>query len=111
MHWESLKDDERHFISHVLAFFAASDGIVNENLVSKDAVQTESLGFCDRARGRMFNVPVLIHCFATRWSGLPRKCRSPRHVASMASISPWRTSILRCTACLLTLTSRTPNRG
>ena len=30
--WETLKDGERHFISHVLAFFAASDGIVNENL-------------------------------------------------------------------------------
>lgn len=31
-HWASLSDGERHFISHVLAFFAASDGIVNENL-------------------------------------------------------------------------------
>lgn len=31
-HWESLSDNERHFISHVLAFFAASDGIVLENL-------------------------------------------------------------------------------
>lgn len=31
-HWERLTDNERHFISHVLAFFAASDGIVNENL-------------------------------------------------------------------------------
>jgi ribonucleoside-diphosphate reductase beta chain len=31
-HWENLSDGERHFISHVLAFFAASDGIVNENL-------------------------------------------------------------------------------
>ncbi|WP_439880755.1 ribonucleoside-diphosphate reductase small subunit [Pontibacter sp. MBLB2868] len=30
--WESLNDGERHFITHVLAFFAASDGIVNENL-------------------------------------------------------------------------------
>jgi len=31
--WESkLNDDERHFVKHVLAFFAASDGIVNENL-------------------------------------------------------------------------------
>jgi len=31
--WENkLTDDERHFIKHVLAFFAASDGIVNENL-------------------------------------------------------------------------------
>jgi len=28
-----LNDDERYFIKHVLAFFAASDGIVNENLV------------------------------------------------------------------------------
>ena len=31
--WENkLTADEKHFISHVLAFFAASDGIVNENL-------------------------------------------------------------------------------
>jgi ribonucleoside-diphosphate reductase beta chain len=30
--WKKLSDDERHFIKHVLAFFAASDGIVNENL-------------------------------------------------------------------------------
>ena len=30
--WASLNDGERHFITHVLAFFAASDGIVNENL-------------------------------------------------------------------------------
>lgn len=29
---EKLTDNERHFIKHVLAFFAASDGIVNENL-------------------------------------------------------------------------------
>ncbi len=31
-HWADLNDGERHFISQVLAFFAASDGIVNENL-------------------------------------------------------------------------------
>ncbi|HOO10130.1 MAG TPA: ribonucleotide-diphosphate reductase subunit beta [Cyclobacteriaceae bacterium] len=30
--WAALNDGERHFITHVLAFFAASDGIVNENL-------------------------------------------------------------------------------
>jgi ribonucleoside-diphosphate reductase beta chain len=31
--WEAkLNADERHFVKHVLAFFAASDGIVNENL-------------------------------------------------------------------------------
>ena len=32
-HWENkLNDDERYFIKNILAFFAASDGIVNENL-------------------------------------------------------------------------------
>jgi ribonucleoside-diphosphate reductase beta chain len=33
--WEKLSDDERHFVKHVLAFFAASDGIVNENLAER----------------------------------------------------------------------------
>ena len=33
--WEKLSDNERHFIKHVLAFFAASDGIVLENLAQK----------------------------------------------------------------------------
>jgi len=30
--WEKMSANERHFVSHILAFFAASDGIVNENL-------------------------------------------------------------------------------
>lgn len=30
--WANLNDGERYFVTHVLAFFAASDGIVNENL-------------------------------------------------------------------------------
>lgn len=32
--WQKLSDNERHFLKYVLAFFAASDGIVNENLVA-----------------------------------------------------------------------------
>lgn len=32
--WEKMTPNERHFVSHILAFFAASDGIVNENLAS-----------------------------------------------------------------------------
>jgi len=32
VHWDALTGNEQHFIKHVLAFFAASDGIVNENL-------------------------------------------------------------------------------
>ncbi|KAL3644049.1 hypothetical protein CASFOL_011981 [Castilleja foliolosa] len=34
-HWENLTPDEKHFIKHVLAFFAASDGIVLENLAGR----------------------------------------------------------------------------
>ena len=33
--FNKLKDGEKHFVKNVLAFFAASDGIVNENLVEK----------------------------------------------------------------------------
>jgi ribonucleoside-diphosphate reductase subunit M2 len=34
-HWEGLNTDEKYFISMILAFFAASDGIVLENLASR----------------------------------------------------------------------------
>ena len=33
--WEKLNENEKHFIKHVLAFFAASDGIVLENLAQR----------------------------------------------------------------------------
>jgi len=33
--WETLSEKEQHFIKHILAFFAASDGIVLENLGSR----------------------------------------------------------------------------
>lgn len=34
-HWAKLNKDEQHFIKHILAFFAGSDGIVQENLASR----------------------------------------------------------------------------
>jgi len=34
-HWEKLNDGERHFIKHILGFFAGSDGIVMENLATR----------------------------------------------------------------------------
>jgi ribonucleotide reductase beta subunit family protein with ferritin-like domain len=34
-HWETLNTDEKYFISMILAFFAASDGIVLENLATR----------------------------------------------------------------------------
>ncbi|PPD67944.1 hypothetical protein GOBAR_DD35175 [Gossypium barbadense] len=46
-HWETLSSSEKHFISHVLAFFAASDGIVLENLAARflNDVQIPEVGF------------------------------------------------------------------
>lgn len=38
---DKLNDDERHFIKHVLAFFAASDGIVNENLAENFVAEVQ----------------------------------------------------------------------
>ena len=48
-HWEKLSSDERHFVKHVLAFFAATDGIVLENLACrfmKDVQLPEVRGSC-----------------------------------------------------------------
>ena len=52
--WEQkLNDKERHFISTVLAFFAASDGIVNENLAQNFATEVHY--------GARINFAVLHH--------------------------------------------------
>lgn len=41
-HWNNkLNNDEKHFIKHVLAFFAASDGIVNENLAENFVAEVQ----------------------------------------------------------------------
>merc|ERR1712050_237735 len=39
--WEGLSIDEQHFIKHILAFFAASDGIVLENLASQFSTEVQ----------------------------------------------------------------------
>jgi len=39
--WEKLTDAEQHFVKHVLAFFAASDGIVLENLASRFSTEIQ----------------------------------------------------------------------
>ena len=33
--WEIMSDDEKHFIKYILGFFAASDGVVNINLLDR----------------------------------------------------------------------------
>ena len=40
-HWNKLNESEQYFLKYILAFFAASDGIVNENLASN---------FCDEVQ-------------------------------------------------------------
>ena len=40
--WNKLSDNERHFVKNVLAFFAGSDGIVQENLASRFQVEVQS---------------------------------------------------------------------
>ncbi|KAE9395737.1 hypothetical protein BT96DRAFT_977879 [Gymnopus androsaceus JB14] len=40
--WDKLTPNERYFISHILAFFAASDGIVNENLVERFSSEVQA---------------------------------------------------------------------
>merc|ERR1719327_1118192 len=39
--WENLTDAEQHFVKHVLAFFAASDGIVLENLGGQFSLEVQ----------------------------------------------------------------------
>merc|ERR1711953_1279475 len=39
--WETLTKDEQHFITHILAFFAASDGIVLENLAGNFSTEVQ----------------------------------------------------------------------
>lgn len=56
--WQSLRQEERYFLKHVLAFFAGADGIVNENLVerfTKDVKPTE-FKFFYMLQGAMENV-------------------------------------------------------
>jgi ribonucleoside-diphosphate reductase subunit M2 len=40
--WAKLTADEKHFVTHILAFFAGSDGIVMENLVTRFQGEVDS---------------------------------------------------------------------
>jgi ribonucleoside-diphosphate reductase beta chain len=55
---EKLNDDERHYLKHILAFFAQSDGIVNENLLERfeQEVQYIEAKYFYRFQGMMENI-------------------------------------------------------
>ena len=40
--WNTLSDNERYFIEHILAFFAGADGIVLENLITNFCVEVKA---------------------------------------------------------------------
>lgn len=56
--WTTLKQGEKHFIKHVLAFFAASDGIVNANLIERfsDEVQIIEAKYFYKCQVAMENI-------------------------------------------------------
>ena len=64
--WESLSEDERFFIKRILAFFAGSDGIVIENLVTNfcNEVLIKSCDFIfSNFEGRYFSIQgILLSC-------------------------------------------------
>jgi len=89
-YWEKLSDDERHFIKHVLAFFASSDGIVLENLAARfiQDVQVSEVG--DTAAGSAcLAVELILNSPDHSVVHHPFTCR---HELSMAFRSPSRTS-------------------
>ena len=86
--WEKLNDNERHFISHILAFFAASDGIVNENLVERFASEVQ----IPEARCFYgFQIAMEnIHSETYRRSCLPRTPRASPPLPAPAALLPSR---------------------
>lgn len=61
---EKLNDDQRHFVSHILAFFAASDTIVNINITErflKDVGDIPEIGFAYRMQSAMEDIHSLTY--------------------------------------------------
>jgi ribonucleoside-diphosphate reductase subunit M2 len=59
-HWERLSCGEKHFISRVLAFFAASDGIVLENLAGRFMKEVQVPEVPVQLLGYLFNLFSLL---------------------------------------------------
>ena len=75
-HWDSLSEDEKHFVSMILAFFAASDGIVLENLAMRfmcDVQNSEARAFygfqiaMENIHSQTYSLLIEKAEHATRW--------------------------------------------
>ena len=93
---EKLNDDERYFIKHILAFFAASDGIVNENLAENFVaeVQYTEAKFFYGFQIMMENVhnetySLLIDTFVTDAEEKARLFRGVNEIPSVAAKALW----------------------
>lgn len=98
--WLSLSDDERHFISTVLAFFASSDGIVVENLAQRFCrdVQLPEVILCHLAEAFCSADTIAIRLAGTAPIHSLSLVPSFRRAASTDFSSPWRTCTRRRTA-------------
>lgn len=69
-HWATLSDSEKHFITHVLAFFAASDGIVLENLAARflNDIQVPEVFCCINYAFSLSISSYTCDCFASFYS-------------------------------------------
>lgn len=104
-HWQSLSDDERHFIKYVLAFFAASDGIVLENLAVRfmKEVQVPEVRISQRQKQRCI-------CANCALGQVLTSAILSRPARSMGFKLPLKTSTRRCTLSYWKRTSRTQKR-
>lgn len=74
--WDNkLNDDERHFIKHILAFFATSDGIVNENLAIRFM---NDVKIAEARWDKLYMLFIFIHLglftdFKLLWKGYTRR--------------------------------------
>lgn len=93
--WLALKPEERHFISHVLAFFAASDGIVNENLVERFSNEVQA------AEARCFygfQIMMSVHASHSGLMPAGRTCTRRCTRSSSTLMSAIRSSARVCSA-------------
>lgn len=62
--WETMGENEKHFIKNVLAFFASADGIVNENLVKNFYDQIENATIRQVYVSQMFIEGIHSHMYS-----------------------------------------------
>ena len=98
--WNNLKEEERYFVKHVLAFFAASDGIVNENLVEKFMQEVQvNYSFCVL---ELFSLNQTCKEYVALPAYLPTLLvffRYQKQDVSMDSKLPLKTFTVKCTPC------------